>query len=485
VTKTSDRLTDPVWSGPQGGQPVIVLGSFDLGPHGYVAEEWWIDGTARSWQGSGDLGDDGHWNTKVESTCPFRTRIVVCRPDNAERFNGTTVVEWLNVSGGGDGSPDWFFLHRHLMRQGSAWVGVSAQKAGIDGGGFFESGMHLKAVDPARYGVLSHPGDAFAFDIFSQTGKALRTDDGPLAGFLSETLLAVGESQSAMFLVTYVNAVDHHDQVYDGYLIHGRGSSGVSLDAQMLSTENNPTEGGVSVDSLESAVSLFTGRQRIRADVRVPVMTVQSETDLVMMAGIRGRQADSERSCWWEIAGAAHFDTYGLIASQHDDGSLSPAELALLMRPVDEVFEMKATGLINSGPQQHYVLNAALAHLEEWARNGTPPPHAPHIENDTEDELVLLRDDFGIAKGGLRTPWVDVPVAVLSGQASEGEAFLPLFGSTHPFDEARLEELYPGGRSQYLEKFETRLDEAIEGGFILQADRAEILSVAASAYPMS
>jgi hypothetical protein len=288
-----------------------------------------------------------------------------------------------------------------------------------------------------------------------------------------------------MFLVTYVNAVDHHDQVYDGYLIHGRGSSGVSLDAQMLSTENNPTEGGVSVDSLESAVSLFTGRQRIRADVRVPVMTVQSETDLVMMAGIRGRQADSERSCWWEIAGAAHFDTYGLIASQQDDGSLSPAELALLMRPVDEVFEMKATGLINSGPQQHYVLNAALAHLEEWARNGTPPPHAPHIENDTEDELVLLRDDFGIAKGGLRTPWVDVPVAVLSGQASEGEAFLPLFGSTHPFDEARLEELYPGGRSQYLEKFETRLDEAIEGGFILQADRAEILSVAASAYPMS
>ncbi len=50
-------------------------------------------------------------------------------------FNGTVVVEWLNVSGGGDGSPDWFFLHRHLMREGVAWVGVSAQKAGIDGGG--------------------------------------------------------------------------------------------------------------------------------------------------------------------------------------------------------------------------------------------------------------------------------------------------------------------------------------------------------------
>ena len=34
----------------------------------------------------------------------YRTRILVYRPADAARFNGTVVVEWLNVSGGLDGA---------------------------------------------------------------------------------------------------------------------------------------------------------------------------------------------------------------------------------------------------------------------------------------------------------------------------------------------------------------------------------------------
>ena len=87
----------------------------------------------------------------------FRTRFVVRRPVDPDRFSGTVVVEWHNVSAGIDASPDWGFLHRHLAAQGHAWVGVSAQKVGIDGGGFVE-GMHLKILAPERYGELEHPG---------------------------------------------------------------------------------------------------------------------------------------------------------------------------------------------------------------------------------------------------------------------------------------------------------------------------------------
>ena len=79
---------------------------------------------------------------------------------------------------------------------------------------------------PERYAALTHPGDAFAFDIFSQAGAALRTGAGPLAHLAVETPLAVGESQSATFLVTYVNAVDPWAGIYDGFVIHGRGASG-------------------------------------------------------------------------------------------------------------------------------------------------------------------------------------------------------------------------------------------------------------------
>jgi hypothetical protein len=469
VTPAADHDSKPTVAGPVAGQAVTTLGEFDLGQHGYVDEEWILEGTASSRRRIGEMGDDGRWVTAEDSAAPYRTRLVVCRPADPARFNGTLVVEWLNVSGGGDGSPDWFFLHRHLMREGAAWVGVSAQKAGIDGGGFFDSGQHLKAVAPDRYGNLSHPGDAFSFDMFSQAGVVLRSRTGPLAGFEIEIVLAVGESQSAVFLVTYINAFDPLARVYDGFLVHGRGSSGASIDGQMFA-------GG--------RQGQFTGRQRIREDVRVPVITVQSETDLVMMAGIRGRQPDHDLFRWWEIAGASHFDTYGLTASQRDDGTLSPPELAALVAPVDEVRGMRAAGLINSGPQQHYVLNAAMYWLEGWVRGDGKPPSAPWLQSGAGPEPSITRDELGIAVGGIRTPWVDAPVAALSGQGHEGEVFTAMFGTTRPFDADELARLYPGGRDEYLAAFERRLEEAIAAGFILPADRDEIRALASAACPL-
>jgi hypothetical protein len=458
---------EPICSGPVPGKPVSTLGAFDLDRLGYLAQEWFLSGTASSWRSAGELGDDGRWAVAAAGSAPFTTRLLVCRPADPHRFNGTVVVEWLNVSGGGDGSPDWFFLHRHLVREGAAWVGVSAQKAGIDGGGLFDSGQHLKNVAPERYEALTHPGDAFSFDIFSQAGSALRVAAGPLADLDVETLLAVGESQSAIFLVTYVNAVDPQTGIYDGFLIHGRGATGASLEGEMRA--RNASSSG----------------HRIREDARVPVITVQSETDVMMFAGARARQPDSDRFRLWEIAGAAHFDTYGLVAAHRDDGSLPASELAALLAPTDEVMGQKAASLVNSGPQQHYVLNAAIAHLLAWVRQGSLPPSADRLATTAGDEPALALDELGIARGGVRTPWVDVPVAVLSGLGQKGAVFTVLFGVTRPFDDEVLRRLYPNGREQYLAAFERCLDEAIASGFILVADRSEILALGAAACPLS
>ena len=64
----------------------------------------------------------------------FTTRVLVYRPTDPAAFNGTVWVEWLNVSGGLDAAPDWIFTHTELMRTGAAWVGVSAQQLGVQGG---------------------------------------------------------------------------------------------------------------------------------------------------------------------------------------------------------------------------------------------------------------------------------------------------------------------------------------------------------------
>ena len=55
-------------------------------------------------------------------------------------------------------------------------------------------------------------------------------------------------------------------------------------------------------------------------------------------------------------------------------------------------------------------------------------------------------------------------------------------GVSEPFDAATLNRLYPGGKKEYLKKFEVALDSAVKAGFIVEADRKEILGLAAITY---
>jgi hypothetical protein len=57
-----------------------------------------------------------------------------------------------------------------------------------------------------------------------------------------------------------------------------------------------------------------------------------------------------------------------------------------------------------------------------------------------------------------------------------------IFGSGEPFDTETVRRLYPGGAADYLERFSAALDTAIEHGFILSADRDEIIRIAAAVY---
>jgi hypothetical protein len=454
----------PIPGAPFLGRPL----SYDLAALGYSTEEFLLEGTARSYASPPD-------ETR------YRTRAVVRRPLDAARFNGSVLVEWLNVSGGIDAAPDWDFTHRHLIREGFAWVGVSVQRVGVEGGGFSGVSFPLKSVDAARYGSLSHPGDAFSFDIFSQAGRAVR-DGSLLGGLVPRRVLAIGESQSAVFLVTYVNEVDGEARVFDGFLLHGRGGRGASLEGSIGMTRASLAEAAAAVSSGRGAAPSMAGSQRIRTDARVPVLTLQSETDVVGLGSAAARQPDSDRFRLWEVAGAAHADTYLLVASVVDDGSLPPAELARHLAPTAELLGMKMDALINAGPQQHYVLQAALAHLERWAGGGPPPPQAPRLELGGGESPLAL-DAHGLARGGARSPWVDAPTGVLSGFGQSGAEFAFLFGTTRPFDAAALARLYPRGRADFLARFERATEEALARGFLLEADVPEILGLGAAGFP--
>ena len=218
-----------------GGKGVMLAAADQMAfeAPGYVEHEYAAAGTAVRYTAEGDLPTDGTWELTEGDTADYRTRIVVRRPEKPEDFNGTVVVEWLNVSGGLDANPDFTFMAEELLRGGYAWVGVSAQHIGIEGGpvavgvaaGEGIAGKGLKVIDPDRYGDLSHPGDAFSYDIYTQIARALRADgaSGVLGDLEPERLLAVGESQSGFALTTYANGVQPLAHQYDGILIRIAG----------------------------------------------------------------------------------------------------------------------------------------------------------------------------------------------------------------------------------------------------------------------
>jgi hypothetical protein len=447
---------------PIEGSPPVLIPAYPLESVGYTEQEFLVEGVARSFALAGERTPDGRWSVKEDAEAPFVTRILVRRPVDPAAFSGTVAVEWNNVSAGVDVSPDWSLLQRELTGRGHIWVGVSVQKAGIDGGGMVE-GIHLKLLAADRYGVLEHPGDAWSFDIFSQVGALLRSSSAAALGVTGvERLIALGESQSAFFLVTYINAIDQEAQVYDGFFVHGRGASGASL-------------GGAWAPSRGQLVP-----ERIRDDARVPVLVLQSETDVIVLGGGAPEQPDGQHLRLWEMAGTSHVDTYVLFASAQDNGALAPAAFADLMKPTNSVMFATTEFPINAGPQQHYIGQAALDALVAWTAGGPPPPPAPRLDLDADQHLVP--GEHGIARGGIRTPWVDVPAATLSGLGQAGEGFAVLAGRTDPFDQQTLKRLYPGGRADYLDRFAASLDATIAAGFLRPEDRAEILSLAAASY---
>jgi Alpha/beta hydrolase domain len=454
----------PVAHGPvNGGAGAIVMRgtSFDPADVGYEASEWFVSGTARSFTSARPLAPSGRWKVTPDETSSYTTRIVVFRPIEPSRFSGTTVTEWLNVSAGIDHAVTWILAHTEMIRHGDAWVGVSAQLAGLEGFGAATAGLHATTVeDPERYRSLHIASDSFSYDIFSQVGRLLRVPgpDNVLGGLDTTTLLAIGQSQSAFRLTTYIDAIQPRAHVYDGFLVHSRGSSGAALSESPQRDVSAPEP------------------TMLRADLDVPVLVFTSETDLFELGAIAAQQPDRKRYRDWQVAGTAHFDAYGFTIGRPDtgDGGADAELFAAMQAPTSELtgsFVSCATP-VNTGPH-HYVVAAALAALERWVTDGAPPPHAPHLRIDRARDDVA-RDERGIAIGGVRTPQVDVPVATLSGQGDSG---CSLYGTTTAFTASQLAAAYTSHEA-FVTQWDAATEQAVAAGFLLREDATNLEAVA-------
>jgi hypothetical protein len=407
-----------------------------LSEKGFVEQQFFMSGNAQKYKAAGNWASDGKWGATVVSTAnPYNTAVIVRRPADPARFNGVVLVEWLNVSTGYPLDVDWGMDREAILREGYAYVGVNTQKVGIEGV------QKLKQY-ATMYANGSIPDDKLAYDIMSQAGKAVREQTATLLGPLQpKVVIATGHSQSAGALITYANAVQPIEGIFDGIFIHGRSNSGLKLN---------------SADGVPPSVAA------LRTDTKVPIFMIQSEMDVALMAPATSKQIDTNMLRHWEVAGTSHADQYLL-----DNIALVSGREVAWTPPA-------CSNAYNQTP--FYMAQiAGVHHLKEWIMNGTVPPLAPRMQRDALGSIK--KDANGNAIGGLRLPELEAPVAKYSqGNTTKGSlAFLDLFactagGATTPFTAAKLATLYPT-HADYVSKYKAAADAAVAKGHIRPVDR--------------
>ena len=383
----------------------------DLAGNGYVEQEFYLSGVADAYATNG---------TKLASDVPYKTRVIVRRPAAERDFNGTVLVEWQNVTAGYDLDALW---NRRHMREGYAWVGVSAQRVGVD---------QLRGWSPARYGDLNVTGgglfttDQLSYDIFAQAAQAIKSPGAVdlLGGLDAKRVLAIGASQSASRMTIYYNVVlPQETPFFDGYaFIVGSAPSRVGPE---------------------------------------PIIQVLSETDVQTPLT---RRPDSDVFRRWEVAGAAHSGWEG-----------REYRIPLEIRDFGAETIYSCTNPPFSRIWLSQVIESAYGHLARWADGGAPPPSAPDLE--VSGPTTKARNELGLALGGIQLSQMAVPTALNTGSNS-GPSFCILFGTHMPFDAATLGSLYKN-HGEYVSSVRA-VDRANENaGFLLHGDALENLSEAA------
>jgi len=298
------------------------------------------------------------------------------------------------------------------------------------------------ALNEARYRTLKLNG-AQTNEILAQVGSLVRS--GTLGGGPVRKMVLGGTSMTAGVLVNYLPAhmvyrTPKMERIYDGFLPMSNGAMIRDVDVPMIHV---PTMHEVSGNITNKQDSDEAGKQ-----YRL-----------------------------YEFSGMGHIDT-------RDSVRLKPNPC------VDP---------LSTFPVQAY-MSVALDHLFKWVDKGTVPPRAARIlldRDQSNDGSMMALDQYGNPQGGIRTVYVDVPVAkytirpaalnpvvanaapyIATGGQNAANLMCGLSTAQFAFAPAKLKELYKS-KQAYVKAVETRLTALEKAGWSLPLYREMILSDAA------
>jgi hypothetical protein len=303
---------------------------------------------------------------------PYKTRIVIRKPSDTSRFSGLVLAESMHPSG----NPWMFhFTHRYSMTEGH--IGLEILTTTPQG---------LAEANPGRYKDLA-VSNGQANEIIAQVGALLKSSrpDNPLAGLAIRKVILAGSSASAAVVVNYLPAhmvqrLADMKPIYDGFMPTSNGTNLRKIDVPMI--------------QVPTMREVFQGFGPTRIDGDMP----------------------GDQFRMYEFAGMAHIDSRDAAAYYPD-----PCKLPISRFPLAAY------------------MSVALNHLWQWIDKGTVPPHADRFYvdfNTDKDGSLLALDEWGNVKGGIRTPYVDVPAAKFGVPNSGAE---PPIKNPHPFIAVRGE----------------------------------------------
>jgi hypothetical protein len=403
----------------------------DLIPYGYTEEEYFVAGTVNGQR--------------------YETTMLVRKPKDPRKFSGLVAVETIHAQGA---IPMWG-QKKTWMSGGHGWVGVVSQLVTFN--------TFITKHNPQRYAGLTipvappapaqpsaglimagGPQDLISQEIMTQVGRLLKANlRGPFRGMRVSKLVMGGASQTGGTTLRYVQQSHARAKLANGLPVYDAYFPMMAFTAEPLPQVDalivHPVTEGDLINTLGSGRSI----------------------------GYRPDSDGPSQYRHYQIAGMSHVGTRGVtdplqvfstLANGFKPGEhLSQFPAAELMRPIAE-------------------------NLVEWLMHGKAPPRASLIEVANG---AIVRDAYGNAQGGVRSPWVDQPTVryIAAAQMAPGDnPFRRLIGLEEPFSPENLRAMY-GTKEAYLARFDKAIDNMVFDRFLMRED-AERLKREEAARPL-
>ncbi len=350
---------------------------------------------------------------------PYTTRLVIRQPTDASQLSGLAVAEAMHPIGGAHA-----FEYNSVYLMDAGHVAVEIGTAADVFGEVVGVALYGR-FNPERYAPIHATPDQ-TVEILAQVGALVRDPRGPLGEAAPRKMVLWGTSATSFILTTYLPAhgvyrTPDMGPIYDGFM---------------------PTSTGQTIETV---------------DVPMIQMPTQHEYQEVATAQQDSDEPGSQFRLY-EVAGQGHLDSRNNGARVTQEHCVEP---------------------LSQFPLEAYMA-VGLDHLLRWVDEGVAPPHAPRVLIDrdvTNDGSLMALDEHGNAVGGVRNPYVDVPVArytavnTATPTAGPGDMLGPallcrLSVYETPFPAETLRDLY-GSPEEYVRQFEARLTELEDAGWSL------------------